>query len=88
MRYGKGYYFTYDEKNPIRFNPFYIEDGDTLDTEKKESIKTLLLALGKRIMKHLIAQSMWRYPMPCNYIMSYLKKIKVCFLALILFMIF
>ncbi|WP_323490517.1 TraG family conjugative transposon ATPase [Flavobacterium sp. PL02] len=43
-----GYYFTYDEKNPIRFNPFYISDGDTLDTEKKESIKTLLLALWKK----------------------------------------
>jgi conjugation system TraG family ATPase len=44
----KGYYFTYDEKNPIRFNPFYIGDGDVLDTEKKESIKTLLLALWKK----------------------------------------
>ncbi|PBJ08032.1 TraG family conjugative transposon ATPase [Flavobacterium sp. ACN6] len=44
----KGYYFTYDEKNPIRFNPFYISEGDTLDTEKKESIKTLLLALWKK----------------------------------------
>ena len=43
-----GYYFTYDEKNPIRFNPFYIGDGDRLDTEKKESIKTLLLALWKK----------------------------------------
>ncbi|MCC9073499.1 TraG family conjugative transposon ATPase [Flavobacterium sp. F-65] len=43
-----GYYFTYDEKNPIRFNPFYISDGDILDTEKKESIKTLLLALWKK----------------------------------------
>ncbi|MTH15915.1 TraG family conjugative transposon ATPase [Flavobacterium sp. LC2016-01] len=43
-----GYYFTYDEKNPIRFNPFYISDGDNLDTEKKESIKTLLLALWKK----------------------------------------
>ncbi len=43
-----GYYFTYDEKNPIRFNPFYIGEGDTLDTEKKESIKTLLLALWKK----------------------------------------
>lgn len=43
-----GYYFTYDEKNPIRFNPFYIGDGDSLDTEKKESIKTLLLALWKK----------------------------------------
>ena len=44
----KGYYFTYDEKNPIRFNPFYIAQGDNLDTEKKESIKTLLLALWKK----------------------------------------
>jgi len=43
-----GYYFTYDESNPIKFNPFYIGAGDTLDTEKKESIKTLLLALWKK----------------------------------------
>jgi conjugation system TraG family ATPase len=43
-----GYYFTYDEKSPIRFNPFFIGEGDTLDTEKKESIKTLLLALWKK----------------------------------------
>lgn len=44
----KGYYFTYSEDNPIRFNPFYIGEGDRLDTEKKESIKTLLLALWKK----------------------------------------
>ncbi|HVM87898.1 MAG TPA: TraG family conjugative transposon ATPase [Puia sp.] len=44
----KGYYFTYSEKNPIKFNPFYIGEGDLLDTEKKESIKTLLLALWKK----------------------------------------
>jgi conjugation system TraG family ATPase len=43
-----GYYFTYSEENPIRFNPFYIAEGDHLDTEKKESIKTLLLALWKK----------------------------------------
>lgn len=43
-----GYYFTYSEDNPIRFNPFYIGKGDSLDTEKKESIKTLLLALWKK----------------------------------------
>lgn len=43
-----GYYFTYSEKDPIRFNPFYLTDGDVLDTEKKESIKTLLLALWKK----------------------------------------
>lgn len=44
----KGYYFTYSETQPITFNPFYIGEGDTLDTEKKESIKTLLLALWKK----------------------------------------
>lgn len=44
----KGYYFTYNEKSPIRFNPFYLSEGDILDTEKKESIKTLLLALWKK----------------------------------------
>jgi len=42
----KGYYFTYSETSPIKFNPFFI-DG-VLDTEKKESIKTLLLALWKK----------------------------------------
>ena len=43
-----GYYFTYSETKPIKFNPFYISEGDILDTEKKESIKTLLLALWKK----------------------------------------
>ncbi|RZJ91168.1 MAG: TraG family conjugative transposon ATPase [Chryseobacterium sp.] len=43
-----GYYFTYSETSPIAFNPFYLADGDVLDTEKKESIKTLLLALSKK----------------------------------------
>lgn len=42
-----GYYFTYSEEHPIRFNPFFIGEGDYLDTEKKESIKTLLVALWK-----------------------------------------
>jgi conjugation system TraG family ATPase len=44
----KGYYFTYSETKPITFNPFFIGEGDCLDTEKKESIKTLLLALWKK----------------------------------------
>ena len=43
-----GYYFTYSESEPIRFNPFYLAEGDVLDTEKKESIKTLLFALWKK----------------------------------------
>ena len=43
-----GYYFTYEESNPLRFNPFYIAPGEVFDTEKKESIKSLLLALWKK----------------------------------------
>jgi conjugation system TraG family ATPase len=43
-----GYYFTYAEDNPIRFNPFYIKAGEVLDTEKKESLKALLVALWKQ----------------------------------------
>jgi len=43
-----GYYFTYTEENPIRFNPFYIGKDDVLDVEKKESLKTLLIALWKK----------------------------------------
>jgi len=44
----KGYYFTYREDSPIAFNPFYVSPGAQLDTEKKESIKTLLVALWKQ----------------------------------------
>jgi len=43
-----GYYFTYTEENPIRFNPFYLPEGVTLDTEKTESLKSLLIALWKQ----------------------------------------
>ncbi|EGK02572.1 TraG family conjugative transposon ATPase [Dysgonomonas gadei] len=42
-----GVYFTYTEKNPISFNPFYTDDG-IFDIEKKESIKTLIMTLWKR----------------------------------------
>ena len=44
----KGYYFSYSAENPIRFNPFHIESGEKPDTEKKESIKTLLVTLWKK----------------------------------------
>lgn len=43
----KGYYFSFTETNPIKFNPFFVP-GNILDTEKKESIKSLLLALWKK----------------------------------------
>lgn len=42
-----GVYFTYEEDDPISFNPFFTEDG-LFDIEKKESIKTLILTLWKR----------------------------------------
>ncbi|MDR2384543.1 MAG: TraG family conjugative transposon ATPase, partial [Tannerella sp.] len=41
-----GIYFTYTEKKPISFNPFYTDDY-VFDVEKKDSIKTLLLTLWK-----------------------------------------
>jgi len=43
-----GYYFTYSEDNPISFNPFYVGKDDVLDTEKRESIKAMILALWKK----------------------------------------
>lgn len=43
-----GYYFTYKENEPLCFNPFYLAEGQVLDTEKKESIKTLLVTLWKK----------------------------------------
>ena len=47
-RLNGGYYFTYSEQEPIRFNPFFLGPGEVMDTEKRESIKTLLLALWKK----------------------------------------
>ncbi len=41
-----GVYYTYTEKKPISFNPFFTDDG-VFDVEKKDSIKTLLLTLWK-----------------------------------------
>lgn len=43
-----GVYLTYEEASPIRFNPFYVPGGGEPDLEKKESIKSLLMALWKR----------------------------------------
>lgn len=41
-----GVYFTYEEDDPISFNPFII--SGKLDVEKKESLKTMLQALWKK----------------------------------------
>jgi conjugation system TraG family ATPase len=43
-----GYYFTYEETNPIKFNPFFLSKGEVLDIEKKESLKSMLVALWKQ----------------------------------------
>lgn len=43
-----GYYFAYEESNPISFNPFFLPEGHYLDTEKKESLKALLITLWKQ----------------------------------------
>jgi conjugation system TraG family ATPase len=41
-----GVYFTYEEHDPIRFNPFFVVGKP--DVEKRESLKTLLVTLWKR----------------------------------------
>ncbi|KAB3889494.1 TraG family conjugative transposon ATPase, partial [Bacteroides uniformis] len=41
-----GIYYTYTEETPISFNPFFTDDYK-FSVEKKDSIKTLLLALWK-----------------------------------------
>lgn len=43
-----GVYFTFEEQHPLAFNPFQLGAGESFDTEKKESLKTLLLALWKK----------------------------------------
>ena len=43
-----GYYFTYEEGSPIQFNPFFLSEGGLPDTEKKESLKALLVTLWKQ----------------------------------------
>jgi len=44
----RGYYFMYTEQSPLRLNPFWLPAGEAPDTEKRESLKTLLLALWKK----------------------------------------
>lgn len=68
-----GYYFTYSETDPIRFNPFYIGEGDSFDIEKKESIKTLLLALWKKDDEHF---SRSEYVALSNALQGYFESLK------------
>jgi conjugation system TraG family ATPase len=66
-----GYYFTYTEKDPIKFNPFHLEDGGAPSIEKKESIKALLLTLWK---KEDEVQSRIEYVAISNAIQLYFEK--------------
>ncbi len=75
----KGYYFNYSEDNPIRFNPFYISKGDSLDTEKKESIKTLLLALWKKDDEAFKRSEYVALSNAIGGYYDYLKKHETCF---------
>jgi len=68
-----GYYFTYSEENPIRFNPFFIAEDDVLDIETKESIKTLLVALWKSEEESF---SRSEYVALSNAIQMYYEKLK------------
>ena len=45
--YVGGTYISYDEDSPIQFNPFYLAEGETLDTEKVESLKQLIVTIWK-----------------------------------------
>jgi conjugation system TraG family ATPase len=75
----QGYYFTYSEENPIRFNPFFIGEGDSLDTEKKESIKTLLLALWKKDDEVFKRSEYVALSNAITGYYDYLKKYDTCF---------
>jgi len=44
----EGTYFECTETTPISFNPFLLAEGESLDTEKKESLKALLQTLWKK----------------------------------------
>ncbi|HVS95202.1 MAG TPA: TraG family conjugative transposon ATPase [Puia sp.] len=43
----KGRYFAFAEDQKMQFNPFLLGEGELLDTEKKESLKALLIVLWK-----------------------------------------
>ncbi len=69
-----GYYFTYQETKPISFNPFYLTEGAELDTEKKESLKSLILALWKK-QDEVLERS--EYVALSNALQSYYEKLRI-----------
>ena len=70
----QGYYFIYTEENPLCFNPFYLGKGEVLDTEKKESLKTLLFALWKRSEE---GYTRAEYVALSNALTRYYKKLEI-----------
>ncbi len=65
-----GYYFTYEEKNPIRFNPFYLPEERNLTPRKKRALNHYWLHYGSRKMKVLIDPSMLPYLTLCRAIIN------------------
>jgi len=70
-----GHYFTYSETSPIRFNPFWLPEGVALDVEKRESIKTLLLALWKKEDEAFLRSE---YVALSNALQQYYEKLAAC----------
>ncbi|WP_276484738.1 TraG family conjugative transposon ATPase [Paraflavitalea pollutisoli] len=68
-----GYYFQYQEDDPIKFNPFYLPAGQRLDTEKKESLKALLVALWKQENEHFQRSE---YVALSNALQGYYRKLE------------
>jgi hypothetical protein len=44
----QGRYFVYSKEQPLQFNPFWLGEGEVLDTEKLESLKALVRTLWKK----------------------------------------
>lgn len=78
-----GVYYTYSEKRPIAFNPFFTEDK-VFDLEKKESIKTLIMSLWKRDTELITRAEEVALSMAVNLFLEKIKEIKNWFLLLIL----
>lgn len=70
-----GVYYTYSEKHPIAFNPFFTEDK-VFDLEKKESIKTLVMSLWKRDTEVITRAEEVALSMAVNLYIEEIKKDK------------
>lgn len=70
-----GVYYTYSEKHPIAFNPFFTADK-VFDLEKKESIKTLIMSLWKRDTEVITRAEEVALSMAVNLYIEEIKKDK------------